>query len=102
MKSKTPETDAFVAHMAEQFQDPAWIEFAQRLELQLGQAIDQIERDAGQPGSFARCEKLERENANLHGALKAAILELDRVNTVKDGHPLVSHNLLYNLRQLCA
>ena len=28
----TPQTDAFVAHMADQFRDPSWIEFAQDME----------------------------------------------------------------------
>ncbi|HYG24495.1 MAG TPA: hypothetical protein VEH04_17080 [Verrucomicrobiae bacterium] len=36
----------------------------------------------------------------LKTGLGAAVRELERVNNVKDGHPLVSHNLLYNLRNL--
>lgn len=30
--SDTPQTDAFVNHMAEQFREPSWIEFSQELE----------------------------------------------------------------------
>jgi len=36
----------------------------------------------------------------LAEGLRSAIKELERVDNVKDGQPLVSHNLMLNLRQL--
>lgn len=39
-------------------------------------------------------------NTTLLAALEGAIAELERVNNVKDGQPLVSHNLLADLRQI--
>lgn len=38
----------------------------------------------------------------MEDGLHAAVRELERVNNIKDGQPLVSHNLLYNLRGLLA
>lgn len=38
----------------------------------------------------------------MEDGLYAAVRELERVNNMKDDHPLVSHNLLYNLRGLLA
>jgi ribosomal protein L16 Arg81 hydroxylase len=43
-----------------------------------------------------------KENAELHKLLTSAVRELERVDNVKDGHPLVSHSLLYNLRNAIA
>ena len=58
------------------------------------------------------CELYNDENRRAHellvharkmeDGLHAAIRELERVDNVKDGHPLVSHNLMYNLRGIVA
>ena len=34
----TPETDAFAAHMSEEFIDPSWLEFSQELERERDEA----------------------------------------------------------------
>lgn len=38
----------------------------------------------------------------MEEGLYAAVRELERVNNIKDGQPIVSHNLLYNLSGLLA
>lgn len=43
---------------------------------------------------------LEGQNAGLVKGIGSAIRELVRVNDVKDGQPMVSHNLLINLQAL--
>ena len=42
--SDTPETDAFAAHMSEEFIDPAWLKFSQELERERDQARDALMR----------------------------------------------------------
>lgn len=44
--------------------------------------------------------ELLKHAERMEDGLYSAIQELERVNSIKDGHPLVSHNLLYNLRNL--
>lgn len=45
-----------------------------------------------------RAEQAEQRNVELVAALRNAVRELARVTVVTDGHPSVSHNLMYNLR----
>lgn len=45
----------------------------------------------------AECDKLRGIIEGLVCGLEGAIKELERINNIKDGQPLVSHNLLYNL-----
>jgi hypothetical protein len=40
---------------------------------------------------------LEEMDAQIIDALRSAVRELQRIDTVKDGHPLVSHGLMCNL-----
>jgi hypothetical protein len=35
----------------------------------------------------------------MEGGLRMALQELERVDRSEDGHPIVSYNLMYNLRQ---
>ena len=49
-----------------------------------------------------RAHELLVHARKLEEGLHDAVRELERVNNVKDGHPLVSHNLLCNLRGLLA
>ena len=45
-------------------------------------------------------QQAEQRNAELVAALRMAVNELQRVTVVTDGHPSVSYNLMYNLRQV--
>jgi len=49
-----------------------------------------------------RAEQAEARVQVLTDGLHAAVRELEQVNSIKDGQPLVSHNLLCNLRELLA
>jgi len=49
-----------------------------------------------------RAHELLAHARKMEDGLHAAVRELERVDSAKDGHPLVSHNLLYNLRGLLA
>ena len=51
-------------------------------------------------GKYAHDTTLEDQNAELAAALRMAVNELQRVTVVTDGHPSVSYNLMYNLRQV--
>lgn len=57
----------------------------------------QTERIVQKRGEI-RDHALYHHAQEMEDGLRAALRELDRVNNVKDGQPLVSHNLLYNLR----
>ena len=50
----------------------------------------------------ARAEQAEARVAELAGALRSAVNELERQTTYSDGMPSVSHNLKYNLRAVLA
>lgn len=45
-----------------------------------------------------RAEKAEAQCGELREVLQSAMREIERINNLKDGQPLASHNLLYNLR----
>ena len=47
-----------------------------------------------------RAREMHVHAQKMEDGLHAAVRELERVNNIKDGQPLVSHNLLYNLRGL--
>lgn len=49
-----------------------------------------------------RAHELLVHARRMEDGLHAAVRELERVNNIENGHPLVSHNLLYNLRGLLA
>lgn len=49
---------------------------------------------------FVLASTKDAEIARLKAGLRSAIAELERVTVVKDGHPSVSHSLIYNLRGL--
>lgn len=40
----TPETDAFAAHMSEEFIDPSWLEFSQELERERDEARERLHK----------------------------------------------------------
>lgn len=47
-----------------------------------------------------RAHEMHHHAQRMEDGLISAVRELERVNNTEAGRPLVSHNLLYNLRNL--